>query len=325
MSKKVLITSDGIGDAGMKLLAERGVEVFDSSIQASEDELCESAARHHPDVIIVRRAKVTARLLDATPNLKGIVKTGVGLDAIDVDAATERGIVVCNGAGVNTQAVAELAFSLILSLVRKIVHVDTLMKQGEWPRPEYYVQGLDGAVLGIVGLGNIGMRVASMARPFGAELCAFSPNAPDKNFEPDIRRIDTLEEILSISDVISLHTPARPDNQRLYDKKLFALMKPTAFFVNTGRGSLVNEQDLADALENGVIGGAGLDVYAPEPLESGNPLLTAPNIVMTPHVSSKTYRVTARTAEQAAMSALRILDGERPEEQYLVNPSVYAQ
>ncbi|MDA0656929.1 MAG: NAD(P)-dependent oxidoreductase, partial [Proteobacteria bacterium] len=237
MSEKVLITANGIGAAGMNVFASRGIQVFKSNEPATEDELCESAERHQVAVIIASRAKVTARLLDASSNLKGIVKTGVGLDAIDVDAATERGIVVCNGAGVNAPAVAELAFSHILSLVRQIVPLDTAMKQGGWPRSQYRVRGLDGAMLGIVGLGNIGRRVAAMARPFGAKLCAYSPHAPDEAFEPDIKKIDSLEELLAMADVVSLHTPARPENRRLFGANLFSLMKPDALFVNTGRGS----------------------------------------------------------------------------------------
>jgi D-3-phosphoglycerate dehydrogenase / 2-oxoglutarate reductase len=323
MGKKILITADRIGDVGMEMLEARGFEVINSKEQATEDELCESAERHQVDVIIVRRAKVGGRLMDASSNLKGIVKTGVGLDAIDVDAATERKLIVCNGAGVNTQAVAELAFSLVLSLVRNIGPADTGTKQGQWPRAQYQVRGLDGAVFGIVGLGNIGKRVAAMARPFGAKLCAYSPNAPAEAFEPDIQKINSLEEILAMSDVISLHTPARPDNHRLYDAKMFALMKPTALFVNTGRGSLVDEAALAQALEDGTIGGAGLDVFDPEPTAPDNALLKAPNLVVMPHVSSKTFGVIDRTAERAAQSACQILDGERPDADYFVNPEIY--
>lgn len=323
MSQKILITAGPLGAPGMDLLAERGIEVLTSKEPASEDELCASAERHQVDLLIAKRAKITERLLNASQNLKGVVKTGVGLDAIDVAAATARGIPVCNGAGVNAPAVAELAFSLILALVRQIVPLTNEMKQGGWPRAAYEVQGLDGAVLGIVGLGNIGRRVAAMARPFGADLCAYSPNAPAEAFEPDIRRIDTLEELLAQADVVSLHTPARPDNERFYDARLFSLMKPTAFFVNTGRGSLVDEAALAQALTDGTIGGAGLDVFAPEPLAPNNPLLKAPNLVVTPHISSKTFGVIDRTARQAADSACRILAGERPDPAFLVNPEVY--
>lgn len=323
MSQKILITAGKLGEPGMKLLADRGIEVFTSSEPATEDELCASAARHQVDLIIVRRAKVAPRLLGASKNLKGIVKTGVGLDAIYVTAATERGIPVCNGAGVNAQAVAELAFSLVLALVRQIVPLTNEMKKGGWPSSQYQVRGLDGAIFGIVGLGNIRRRVAAMARPFGANLCAYSPNAPEEAFDPDIRRIDTLEELLQQADVISLHTPARPENEHLYYARLFSLMKPTALFVNTGRGSLVDKTALAQALTGGTIGGGGLDVFAPKPLAPDNPLLSAHNLVVTPHISSKTFGVIDRTATQAANSACRILAGERTDAAFLVNPEVY--
>ena len=323
MVKRILITADRIGDVGMEILEDRGFEVINSKEQATEEELCEAAERYQVDVIIVRRAKVGPRLMDASSNLKGIVKTGVGLDAIDVNAATERKLIICNGAGVNAQAVAELAFSLVLSLVRNIGPVDSGTKLGEWPRATYQVRGLQGAVFSIIGLGNIGRRVAAMARPFGVRLCAYSPNAPKDSFKPDIRNIYSLEEILTISDVVSLHTPARPNNYRLYNAKMFSLMKPTAFFINTGRGSLVDESALTQALMDGTIGGAGLDVFDPEPIEPNNPLLKAPNLLVTPHVSSRTFGVIDRTAERAARSACQIIDNERPDSAYLVNPEIF--
>jgi phosphoglycerate dehydrogenase-like enzyme len=126
-----------------------------------------------------------------------------------------------------------------------------------------------------------------------------------------------------MADVISLHTPARPENRRMFGANLFSLMKPDALFVNTGRGSLVDEAALAQALTDGTIGGAGLDVFDPEPIAPDNPLLAAPNLVVTPHISSKTYGVMDRTAEQAALSACRILDGERPDDNFIVNPQIY--
>jgi D-3-phosphoglycerate dehydrogenase len=325
MTKKVLVTADGIGNSGMEYFAERGVLVIDSNNPSPEEELIESAAREQVDAIIVRRATVTAAVMDASKNLKGVVKVGAGLDSIDIPAATERGLVVCNGAGINSQATAELAFSLILAVVRRIVPLAGEMKQAIWSQNQYRVDGLAGQVLGIVGLGHIGRLVAAMARPFGAKLCAFSPHAPDEAFGNDIERMGSLEDLLKIADVISVHAPGRPENRNLFNEKTFALMKPSALFINTGRGSVVDETALATALEKGVIAGAGLDVFEPEPMLPHNPLLTAPNLVMTPHVSSRTHRVITATARQAAATTCRIIEGKRPEDRFLVNPEVYNQ
>ena len=198
MTKKVLVTADGIGNSGMEYFAERGVLVIDSNNPSPEEELIESAAREQVDAIIVRRATVTAAVMDASKNLKGVVKVGAGLDSIDIPAATERGLVVCNGAGINSQATAELAFSLILAVVRRIVPLAGEMKQAIWSQNQYRVDGLAGQVLGIVGLGHIGRLVAAMARPFGAKLCAFSPHAPDEAFGNDIERMGSLEDLLKI-------------------------------------------------------------------------------------------------------------------------------
>ena len=285
--------------------------------------MIETAGSQQVDAIVVRRASITAAVMDASSKLKGIIKVGAGLDSIDVDAATERGIVVCNGAGLNAQATAELAFSLILTVTRNIVPLAHEMREGIWSQNKYCVAGLSGQILGIVGLGNIGRIVASMARPFGVKLCAFSPNAPDEAFGTDIKCMNTIDELLQISDIVSVHAPGRPQYRHLFNEKTFAMMKPTAYFINNGRGSIVDELALAAALSKGIIAGAGLDVFDPEPPTPDNPLLRAPNLVMTPHVSSRTLNVIATTARQAAINACLIIDGEKPAEKFLVNPEVY--
>lgn len=325
MNKKVLVTADGIGKSGMQYFKERNIQVIDSNNPSPESELIESASREQVDAIVVRRAKITAAVMDASKNLKCIVKVGVGLDSIDIPAATERGIIVCNGAGINAQAAAELAFSLILALVRRIVPLDGEMKQGIWSQNAYRVDGLAGQVFGVVGLGNIGRLVANMARPFGAKLCAYSPHAPDEAFGDDIERINTLDALLEKADVVSVHTPGSDENHHLFNKATFTKMKPSALFINTGRGTLVDEFALAAALENGEIAGAGLDVFDPEPVLPDNPLLKAPNLVMTPHVSSRTHSVIRITARQAAETTCRILEGKHPDQQFLINPEVYEQ
>ena len=323
MNKKVLITADGIGQEGLDYFKKKGVLVFDSNNPSPAEELIETAGSQQVDAIVVRRASITAAVMDASSNLKGIIKVGAGLDSIDVDAATERGIVVCNGAGLNAQATAELAFSLILTVTRNIVPLAHEMREGIWSQNKYCVAGLSGQMLGIVGLGHIGRIVASMARPFGMQLCAFSPNAPEEAFGTDIKCMNTIDELLQISDIVSVHAPGRLQYRHLFNETTFAMMKPTAYFINNGRGSIVDELALAAALSKGIIAGAALDVFDPEPPTPDNPLLRAPNLVMTPHVSSRTLSVIATTARQAAINACLIIDGEKPAEKFLVNPEVY--
>ncbi len=323
MSKKVLITADGIGQEGLDYFKQKGVAVYDSNNPSPVEELIETASCQQVDAIVVRRASITPAVMDASAKLKGIIKVGAGLDSIDINAATERGIVVCNGAGLNAQATAELAFSLILTVSRNIVPLTVEMREGIWSQNQYCVAGLSGQTLGIVGLGHIGRIVASMARPFGVKLCAFSPNAPTKAFGTDIKCMNTIEELLQISDIVSVHAPGRPQYHHLFNEKTFAMMKPTAYFINNGRGSIVDELALAKALSKGIIAGAGLDVFDPEPPTPDNPLLRAPNLVMTPHVSSRTQTVIKTTARQAAVNACRIIDGKKPEKKFLVNPEVY--
>ena len=245
--------------------------------------------------------RVDETLLDAAPNLRAIANYAVGTDNIDLEAAASRGIPVGNTPDVLTDATADLAFALILALARGIVSGAETVRAGEWrtwePAGDLGTD-LAGATLGIVGRGRIGDAVARRAAGFGMEVVHSSRSSGVP-----------LDELLEQADVVSLHTPLTPDTRHLIDAAALARMKPTALLVNTARGGIVDQDALREALIEGRIGGAALDVTDPEPLPGDHPLLDAPNLLVVPHLGSATRRTRARMAEMAVENLLAALDG----------------
>jgi glyoxylate reductase len=259
--------------------------------------------------------RVDDELLDAAgTNLRGVCNVAVGFDNIDLAACARRGVVVTNTPGVLDDATADIAFGLILAARRRFGEGERLVRAGEgWQWGMGFMVGHDlrGGRLGIVGLGGIGARVAARGRGFGMEIAYHgrreSPHAADL----EATRLD-LDELLATSDVVSLHTPLTPETHHLLGARELGLMKPTATLVNTARGAVVDEAALVDALREGRIAGAGLDVFEDEPnVHPG--LLTLDNVVLLPHIGSATVETRAAMAELAARNAIAIARGEPPE------------
>jgi phosphoglycerate dehydrogenase-like enzyme len=254
----------------------------------------------------------------AAAGLKVIARAGVGYDAIDLAAATDHGVAVCFAPGTNQEAVAEHAFMLILSLVRNLRGQDSLIRKGEWPRRA--VGFVRGTTLGIVGLGRIGKAMATRANAFGMNVLA-AEIAPDVGFcEANRVTLVPFEELLRRSDVVTLHVPKTPLTKYMIRKETIELMKPTAFVINTSRGGVVHEGDLADALKAGRLAGAGLDVFEKEPLGS-SPLLPLENVILTAHTAGVDRRSREDMARLPAQAIVRLLAGEWPAE-WVVNPAV---
>lgn len=251
----------------------------------------------------------TDDLMAAAPRLRLICRFGVGFDSVDVDAASRRGILVATTPAANHTAVAEHTMALMLAVTRRVARQDAGVKRGEWvpePGPE-----LRGRTLGIVGLGRIGREVADLARAFGMRVLACE-TAPDRTFVASraIPLVD-LETLLAQSDVVTLHVPLTPQTQRIIDAAALAKMRPGAYLVNTGRGGLVDEAALYDALVSGRLAGAGLDVADPEPPENWR-LAQLPQVVMTPHVAGLSTDAIARMETLAVETTLAVLRGECP-------------
>jgi len=274
---------------------------------AEEDAAAQALAPAHG--LFVRIGYLGAGLIQRLPNLRVIAMHGVGVDQVDVAAATARGIIVTNVPGANAQAVAELTIGLMLAVLRRIPMADGRLRAGDWAGGRTLGNELSGLTLGLVGLGNIGRKVASLARAFGMTVLGYDPNVVQP---PEGVKLTDLPSLLSNADIVSLHAPQTPATEKMINTTTLALMKPTAVLINTARGALVDEQALAEALKAGRLAGAGLDVYAQEPPDPANPLLKLENVVLTPHIGSSTRGALRNIARIAGEDVARVLKGEIP-------------
>jgi glycerate dehydrogenase len=242
------------------------------------------------EIILTSKCKLDAGLLEALPKLKYISMLATGYNNVDVVAAGRRGIPVSNVPAYSTESVVQTTFALLLELATAVGIHDASVKAGDWVRcPDHAywktsILELDGLTLGIVGYGTIGRAVARVGAAFGMKIIAHAPRIPQDPGATPVRFV-SLEELFATADVVTLNCPQTADNEGFVNSGLLAVMKPSAYLINVARGGLVNEADLARALRDGTIAGAGLDVLAHEPMRAENPLLTAPNCIFTPHIA----------------------------------------
>jgi phosphoglycerate dehydrogenase-like enzyme len=271
------------------------------------------------DAVIASMEPYDASTLDRLPRLKLVARAGVGYDAVDVPAATERGVVVTITPTANFDAVAEMTFSFLLSLAKRIPQNDRAVRAGRWPRQA--LVSLRGKTLGVVGLGRIGKAVAKRAAAFDMKILAFDamPQA-DYCQEHDIECVE-LDELLQRSDFVTLHAPAIPATRRLMNRDRLARMKPGSYLINTARGALIDEEALYDALRSGHLAGAALDVLEVEPPRPDHPLLSLEQAIFAPHVSGVDEMGLRQMAFEAAECAVAIASGGWPSHA-VVNPDV---
>jgi D-3-phosphoglycerate dehydrogenase len=306
---RVLLYED-MHPAGKQVLAQKAELIFARSLE--EDDLVEQVS--DIDALIIRaNGAVTARLMDAAPRLKVIGRHGVGLDAIDLAAAKERGIAVCNTPVANVESVAEQAVGLMLAMSKHIVRADKALREGRWQvRYQYVGQELWGRTLGLVGMGRIGGRVAEICHlAFGMPILYYDIlQYAQAEQELGAQRLP-LENVLAEADYVSVHVPLLPATRGLMGRAQFARMKEGAIFINTARGPIVDETALLEALTTGHLAGAGLDVYSVEPLPADNPLLRLENVVLTPHMAAHTDDA-LQAMSLVAQDVLRVLEDQEP-------------
>jgi D-3-phosphoglycerate dehydrogenase len=321
---KVLIapaTLAGIGGPYLDALKGAGFELVypGRAAQMNEDELL--ATLHGVSASLAGSEPYTRRVLAAHPQLRVIARAGVGYDAVDVAAATERGIPVVITPGTNQDSVAEHTFALILALAKNLIPHHHGTRTGKWPRQANLP--LRGRTLGIAGLGRIGKAVALRGQCFGMPLLAYEP-FPDAEFVARHRvTLVPLERLFAESDYLTLHVPLTPESRHLINQRTLNLMKPGAFLINTARGGLVDEDALLEALRARRIAGAALDVFELEP-PGANPLLDLDNVVLTPHTAGVDLQSRDDMALSAARAIVRLSRGEWPAEQ-VVNPEARAR
>lgn len=269
------------------------------------------------EIILTSKVKLTAAVLEQLPRLRYVSLLATGYNNVDVVAAASRQIPVANVPAYSTESVAQTAFALLLELTTRVGLHDAAVKAGQWVRSADHsfwkttLVELDGLTLGIVGYGTIGRAVARIAHAFGMRVTAYAPRIPADSGPTPVAFLP-LGELFATADVVSLHCPQTPDNAGFVNAALLARMKPTALLLNLARGGLVNEADLADALNRGVIAGAGLDVVAVEPMLADNPLLTAANVVFTPHIAWASLAARQRLMAIVAGNIASFLSG-RPD------------
>src|SRR5688572_28326606 len=285
MTIKIFV-SDDVSDSGLAPLRTAGFNV-EKRTGLSRSELAE-ALKDSDGLIVRSETKVTADLLDEAPGLRVIGRAGVGVDNIDVHAATIRGVVVMNAPDGNTITTAEHTIALLISLARSIPQANSSLKAGLWERKKFIGVELQGKTLGIVGLGRIGRVVAGRARALGMTIVAYNPFiAPDQAHDLEIE-LASLEEVYSRADFLTVHTPLTNETRGLIDREVLSRMKHGARIINCARGGLIDESALHDAIKSGRIAGAAIDVFSQEPPPADHPLLSLDEVIVTPHLGAST-------------------------------------
>lgn len=262
--------------------------------------------------ILLRPGYITPTLLDLLPDLRIVAVHGAGVDQVDVDACTERGVLVTNAPGANADSVAELAIGLMLSLIRRIPQsAERVRNEHVWGEARHTGTELKGKTLGLVGFGQIGTRVTRIARAFGMKVCAYDPGVTSKNIREHGARPMMLEALLTAADIVSLHAPHIPSTHHLINRSAVAKMKKGSLLVNTARGPLVDEKALLQGLNSGRLAGAALDVLEGEPPDPRSPIFEAPNLIVTPHIAGSTHECLAAIARTAAQDIARVVQGKR--------------
>ncbi|GLI07287.1 phosphoglycerate dehydrogenase [Paenibacillus tyrfis] len=302
---KVLVM-DGISDMGIQLLYDATDVEVEKKNGLSEDELMAIIADY--DALLVRSAtKVTERIMGAGSKLKVVGRAGVGVDNIDLEAATKRGIVVINAPDGNTIATCELTFAMMMSVARMIPQAYKKTVGSEWDRKTFVGVELRNKVLGVLGMGRIGSEVAKRAKAFGMEVLGYDPFLTEERAEKLGVKLGTVNEICAAADFITVHTPLTNETRHMISKPQFELMKKGARIINCARGGIIDEMALVEAIDAGIVAGAAFDVFEKEPPAADHPFLNHPKIVVTPHLGASTVEAQENVAIDVSEEVLHIL------------------
>ena len=306
MSKPVVLVCETLSDATYAVLGDTVDIRFCNGADAAEL----LAAVPDAAALLIRSAtKVTAEVIASAPNLKVVARAGVGLDNVDVPAATAAGVMVVNAPTSNITSVAELTIGLMLAVARNIASASSVLKSGTWAKSKYSGFEIDGKTIGIVGLGRIGSLVAARLKAFGVELIAYDPFATTETATKLGVQLVPLDELLGASDYITIHLPKTPETTGIIGADALTKVKPGVRIINTSRGGLVDEVALAAAIADGRVAGAGLDVFAIEPC-TDSPLFAFDQVVVTPHLGASTEEAQEKAGLSVAHSVVAALTGQ---------------
>lgn len=306
---RVVVTSSSFGKVSAeayRILREAGFEIVDDMRGPfSGDKLIEVLNRG--EAAILGQDAADRRVFENCPNLKAIVKHGAGVDNIDLDAASDHGVIICNVPSMNAEAVAEYTVGLILAAARRIAEADRSMRAGEWGRFMGYQ--VTGKTIGIVGFGRIGQRVAKKLQGFEPQILAFDPFPNEEAARQQGVRLSTVDEVIEQADVLTLHLPLTAETRGLVSRERLARMKKSAILINTARAGVVDADALADALREGRLAGAAIDVFSEEPVNPDFPLIQMPSVISTPHIAAYSYDAMDAVSILAAHNMVDVMNG----------------
>jgi len=301
-----ILISDGLDEAGQSIL-RAAANVVDKTGVSVED--LAGIIGGYDGLIVRGQTRVTASILDAASQLKVVGRAGVGVDNIDLEAAKKHNVAVVNAPTSTTTAVAELAFGLLLAVAREIPRADVTMKEGNWQKKEFEGVELSGKTLGVIGYGRIGTEVGRRAAAFGMNVVVYDPNVSEDELVHGDAEPVSLQDLFAWSDFISLHLPLNVQTRDLIGPMAFSQMKDGVRIVSTARGGIIDESALLDALNQGKVGRAGLDVFEKEP-PGLTELVAHPRVIATPHIGAQTSEAQSRAAQDIAAEVLAALQGK---------------
>lgn len=318
-TRKVIITGPAVVDDAMNLFNENNIDVVLIPPYTDTQEIAKIVGKEQADAILVRMGDVNKDVIQASQNLQVITKHGVGVNNIDIPAATKKKIPVMITPGANSRSVAEHALAMMLTLSKQLISLDNNLRQGKWEKTSFSGTELTGKSIGIIGYGGIGRELIELIRPFRMKVYIYDPVLSKDDV---LELVDNLETLYQNADIISLHCPLTDTTRGMIGKDQLKIMKSSSYLVNTARGGLINENDLAWALENGEIAGAGLDSFETEPPKNDTPLWKAPNLIVSPHVGAVTKESLRNMGMQAAANILTVLDKKTIDPYYVVNKEI---
>jgi D-3-phosphoglycerate dehydrogenase len=317
----VLVTAMHLSSEAQKILTDAGGEIVFMPDPVDEAALIARFGQQPVHAVVLRGSKpFTARVLDAAPHLQVLAKNGAGVDSVDIETATRRGVAVMVAAGANAEAVAEHSIAMMLALTRDLVALDQKVRAGGWEGTGHQGRDFRGSLVGIIGFGSIGRATAQMAACLGANVVVMDSFAKSDKFEME----SDLDRLLARADIVSLHCPLTDSTCGLIGRRQLGLMKKGALLINTARGPLIDESALVDALRSGHLAGAGLDTFSTEPIAAGNLLLELPNVILTPHVAGVTRNAVLGVSTITATNVVDRIAGRTLDRRNLVNPEVLA-
>lgn len=301
-----ILVSDPISDIGIQQLYDAEDVQVDKTTGLSEDELIRIIPEY--DALIVRsQTKVTPRILEAATKLKVIGRAGVGVDNINLEEATSRGVIVINAPDGNTISTCEHTFAMIMAVARQIPQAYRKTVSGDWDRRSFVGVELNNKTLGIIGMGRIGSEVAKRAKAFGMEVIGYDPFLSEERAEKMGIRLASVDEIAVVADFITVHTPLTKETRHLLSRPQFAIMKKGVRIVNCARGGIIDEEALAEAIDSRIVAGAAFDVFEEEPPRPDHPFLKHPNIIVTPHLGASTVEAQENVAIDVSQEVLHVL------------------